>query len=199
MWLFSKRPDAERPASSAATLSSENAALPTPHPTRLSGSRPSAAAPSSRHIAGDVEEAQHGEGGEEDEAEEEEDLELPKPLAPEEEPWLLHHIQRGDTLSGLALRYNLTVRARSVVSFNSAIPSKNVPNSQVDDIKRANGLFSNSFGLKTELKMPKRSGVAAVNEVLRVVRLPCLKLLQRELTAVDCQPIPLQAIAGDCE
>ena len=83
--------------------------------------------------------------------------------------------------------------------FQPSHSLQNVPNSQVDDIKRANGLFSNSFGLKTELKMPKRSGVAAVNEVLRVVRLPCVKLLQRELAAFDCQPIPLQAIAGDCE
>ncbi len=60
---------------------------------------------------------------------------------------------------------------------------------QVDDIKRANGLFGTSFGLKTELRIPKRSGVSAVNEVHRVVRNASATFTQTTFLKLAPKPI----------
>jgi hypothetical protein len=68
---------------------------------------------------------------------------------PQEMPWRVHMVRRGETLPGLALRYGLTV----------------------EDIKRANGLAGDSFGVKTEVNIPKQTGITSANEVLRMVSL----------------------------
>ena len=72
----------------------------------------------------------------------------PATLNPEEMRWRVHLVQTGETLAGLALHYGLTV----------------------EDIKRANGLAGDSFGVKMEVNIPKQSGVTSATEVYRMVR-----------------------------
>ena len=72
----------------------------------------------------------------------------PATLNPEEMCWRVHLVQTGETLAGLALHYGLTV----------------------EDIKRANGLAGDSFGVKMEVNIPKQSGVTSATEVYRMVR-----------------------------
>ncbi len=64
----------------------------------------------------------------------------------QEMSWRVHMVRRGETLPGLALRYGLTV----------------------EDIKRANGLAGDSFGVKTEVNIPNQTGITSANEVLRM-------------------------------